>query len=152
MGFWPKQILEVKDMEKDDFISFIENDLGLNLTSHQKRLINEFIIHSDSRIIVLPKSHDYSVTTEHLAQMLSVLVKDKQLDLYKSENGNLPLKEEYAQSLGDVYKEDRWSKPIYLCPKCKVGGMCRDNSFMYCSLPPQYDYRCNKCGYKETYF
>ena len=47
----------------------------------------------------------------------------------------------------------RYSHPEYVCPKCKSGGMCRDNYSSIClaSLPPTYvsTYVCSKCGYSE---
>lgn len=42
-----------------------------------------------------------------------------------------------------------YSEPKYKCPKCSDGGMCRDNTKVLTSLPPKYEYKCNKCGHIE---
>lgn len=42
-----------------------------------------------------------------------------------------------------------WSDPVYVCPKCGEGGMCRENNVVYTSNPPQYRYKCNKCEHTE---
>lgn len=47
----------------------------------------------------------------------------------------------------------RYCHPEYVCPKCKSGGMRKDNYSNIClaSLPPIYvsTYVCNECGYSE---
>lgn len=35
------------------------------------------------------------------------------------------------------------------CPECGGGGMCKNNMIVLTSIPPKYEYRCNKCGYVE---
>lgn len=41
-----------------------------------------------------------------------------------------------------------YSEPIYQCPKPKCGGgMCKDLNMVLTSKPPQYLYKCNKCGH-----
>lgn len=39
----------------------------------------------------------------------------------------------------------KFSEPKYLCPKCKEGGMCRDETVVLTTLPPTSRYECNKC-------
>lgn len=43
----------------------------------------------------------------------------------------------------------KYSEPKYKCPKCAVGGMCRDNQKVLTSYPPKYKYVCNACGNVE---
>ena len=43
-----------------------------------------------------------------------------------------------------------YSEPKYKCPKCDDGGMCRNETVVLCSNPPQYKYKCNKCGHIES--
>ena len=38
---------------------------------------------------------------------------------------------------------------IYICPKCKEGGMCRDETIVLTSIPPKHMYECNKCHHVE---
>lgn len=62
---------------------------------------------------------------------------------------NLPTAEEYRESIGTRYYYQReWSEPKYICPKCG-GGMCKHENIVFCSNPPQYEYKCNKCGHVE---
>lgn len=42
-----------------------------------------------------------------------------------------------------------WSDPVYVCPNCGDGGMCRENGVVYASMPPKYRYKCNKCEHTE---
>ena len=66
-------------------------------------------------------------------------------------NTNLPTAEEYREMVTDLafqLAQQKWSEPKYQCPKCD-GGMCRDNMNILTSLPPQYKYKCNKCGHVE---
>ncbi len=42
-----------------------------------------------------------------------------------------------------------WSDPIYMCPKCNEGGMCKNERYAYPTYPVQYRYRCDKCGFEE---
>lgn len=48
----------------------------------------------------------------------------------------------------------QWSRPKYLCPECKKGGMREDyiHGEIIATHPPIYlkRYVCNKCGYTET--
>lgn len=64
---------------------------------------------------------------------------------------NLPTAKEYrALFVGYPYNPslDRWSEPKYICPECG-GGMCRNETMILTSNPPQYEYKCNKCGHIE---
>lgn len=62
---------------------------------------------------------------------------------------DLPTAEEYRESIGTQYYYQReWSEPKYICPKCG-GGMCKHENIVFCSNPPQYEYKCNKCGHVE---
>ena len=60
----------------------------------------------------------------------------------------LPTKEQYEASISNTYNfaQRYWSEPKYLCPKCG-GGMCRNEMVVLASIPPQYEYRCDKCGH-----
>ena len=67
----------------------------------------------------------------------------------------LPSAEEYnrldaqhAQSYFD-WSIKKWSEPKYICPKCKEGGMCRDETIICTSIPPKYRYECNKCHHVD---
>lgn len=69
---------------------------------------------------------------------------------------SLPSKEEFLKNKVDSAIPtiiDRYSHPEYVCPKCKSGGMCKDNYSGICltSLPPIFvsTYVCNECGYSE---
>ena len=66
---------------------------------------------------------------------------------------NLPTADEYRDFIGHPYASSprEWSEPKYICPKCG-GGMCRHESIVYASNPPQYEYKCNKCGNVEYQF
>ena len=55
----------------------------------------------------------------------------------------LPTKEEYENSI----LQNEYSEPIYLCPECKKGGMCRNLKIISTSYPPKHKYKCNKCGH-----
>ena len=64
---------------------------------------------------------------------------------------NLPSADEFNEmdrSAVSAFWESQkqYSDPVYKCPKCG-GGMCRDNTKVLTSYPPQYEYRCNKCGH-----
>lgn len=61
---------------------------------------------------------------------------------------DLPSSDEYRESIGVPLIMEQYSEPKYKCPKCN-GGMCRDNSMILTSMPPQYKYVCNKCGNVE---
>ena len=63
---------------------------------------------------------------------------------------NLPTADEYrAKFINYPYAPcERWSEPKYLCPECG-GGMCRNETMVLTSNPPQYEYRCNKCDHVE---
>ena len=68
-------------------------------------------------------------------------------------NTNLPTADEYRNFIGHPYASSlrEWSEPKYICPKCG-GGMCKHESIVYASNPPQYEYKCNKCGNIEYQF
>ncbi len=60
----------------------------------------------------------------------------------------LPSKEEYESAIDIEYRPfSEWSLPKYQCPKCHEGGMCRNEMKVLTSCPPQYEYKCNKCGH-----
>lgn len=62
---------------------------------------------------------------------------------------DLPSADEYRNSIGARYYYQReWSEPKYICPKCG-GGMCKHENIVFCSNPPKYEYKCNKCGHVE---
>lgn len=67
----------------------------------------------------------------------------------------LPSAEEYAQKDAEYQKQyldwsiRKWSQPLYMCPKCKEGGMCRDETMICTSIPPKHRYECNKCHYVD---
>lgn len=70
-------------------------------------------------------------------------------------NTNLPTAEEY-RNLDSAYVKayfestlKRLSEPKYQCPKCKDGGMCRDETVICTSIPPKYRYECNKCHHVD---
>lgn len=97
------------------------------------------------------------IKVNYIDRFIETPYKKKLIKLIKEvdtmyEKGILPTKEEYKKSIEKGYSTSKWSRPVYLCPKCKKGGMCRDTSFTYASLPPKYDYMCNKCRYTEIYF
>lgn len=63
---------------------------------------------------------------------------------------NLPTAEQYRNGHPPViYEIEAWSEPKYLCPKCKKGGMRRNNIVMKTTQPIQFEYQCNQCGYVE---
>ena len=65
---------------------------------------------------------------------------------------NLPSADEYRKSIGvPYYYQHEWSEPKYVCQKCG-GGMCRHETVVLTSNPPQYEYQCNQCGYIEYQF
>ena len=73
-------------------------------------------------------------------------------------NENLPTAEEYLEylkQLGQMSYDGgiliKWSEPKYQCPECG-GGMCKNLTTILTSLPPQYQYKCNKCGRIETQY
>lgn len=67
----------------------------------------------------------------------------------------LPSAEEYAQKDAEYqqhywkWSTRRWSPPMYVCPECKEGGMCRDETVVLTSIPPKHMYECNKCHHVE---
>lgn len=67
----------------------------------------------------------------------------------------LPSAEEYVQKDAEYqqhyweWSTRRWSQPLYICPKCKEGGMCRDETVILTSIPPKHMYECNKCHHVE---
>lgn len=63
---------------------------------------------------------------------------------------NLPTAEEYRQRMqAAAIPLKRWSDPVFKCPKCDGGAMCRDNTVVLTSNPPKHVYQCNNCGYVE---
>ena len=67
----------------------------------------------------------------------------------------LPSAEEYGQKDAEYqqnyweWSTHRWSQPLYICPKCKEGGMCRDETVVLTSIPPKHMYECNRCHHVE---
>lgn len=64
---------------------------------------------------------------------------------------NLPSAEDIEKKEQEALLEFRkaqreWSDPVYKCPKCNEGGMCKEQHMMYASNPPCYKYKCDKCG------
>ena len=65
----------------------------------------------------------------------------------------LPSKEDYLESNKRTYTDfSEWSEPKYKCPKCENGGMRKNLTVILTSLPCQYVYKCNECGYTEHHF
>lgn len=61
----------------------------------------------------------------------------------------LPTKESYVNGLHvPSYDFREWSEPMYQCSECG-GGMCKNLQMECASLPPQYIYKCNKCGHTD---
>ena len=64
-------------------------------------------------------------------------------------------REEYIQQNFDAannlleHGNEKLSPPKFDCPKCKVGGMCKELSFVLTTCPPQYQYTCNNCGHVD---
>ena len=64
-------------------------------------------------------------------------------------NFKLPTKEEYEKSISiSSYEIRQWSEPKYQCSECG-GGMCKNLMVTLTSIPPMYEYRCNKCGHAD---
>ena len=67
----------------------------------------------------------------------------------------LPSEEDFIKGLEDSYTfQDycvQWSEPKYKCPKCEEGGMRKNLMLVLTSIPPQYQYRCDKCGYTTSH-
>lgn len=71
----------------------------------------------------------------------------------------VPSKEEYIKTVKETKKKEsarfiKWSKPLYICPNCKVGYMRKDLQCIESldTYPPMYvyKYKCDKCDYEET--
>lgn len=63
---------------------------------------------------------------------------------------HLPTAEEYQLAAirhNSIFPE-QWSEPKYQCPECG-GGMCKNLMVVCTSLPPKYEYRCDRCGHVE---
>ena len=56
--------------------------------------------------------------------------------------------DEYSINYLDTFYR-KYSEPAYMCPKCQTGGMCRNETKVLASIPPKYEYVCNKCGYVD---
>lgn len=81
--------------------------------------------------------------------LTSVTPKDV-MRLSQVQFANLPTAEEYRQrKQAAATPLKRWSDPVFKCPKCDGGAMCRDNTVVLTSNPPKHVYQCNKCGYVE---
>lgn len=61
----------------------------------------------------------------------------------------LPSIEQYQSSkFAIAMQNDEYSEPLFKCPKCD-GGMCKNLTRTLTSLPPSYEYKCDKCGHIE---
>ena len=59
---------------------------------------------------------------------------------------DLPTAEEYKKpSFTHDPTMVEYCEPKYQCTECD-GIMCRNSMAMLMSMPPQYGYKCNKCG------
>lgn len=65
-------------------------------------------------------------------------------------NFKLPTKEEYEKAIPIPlsYEPKQWSEPKYQCTECG-GGMCKNLMVELASIPPMYEYKCNKCGHVD---
>ena len=65
----------------------------------------------------------------------------------------LPTAEEYKENIMKTVLPSllEWSKPKYQCPKCG-GGMCKNMTVTLTTVPAQYEYQCQDCGYIEYLF
>lgn len=62
---------------------------------------------------------------------------------------DLPTAEEYKQpSFKHIPGMQEYFEPKYQCPECD-GIMCKNTMYVLASFPPQYIYKCNKCGRVE---
>lgn len=72
-----------------------------------------------------------------------------------SKSPKLPTAEEFRQEELKLLETQldlsnrKWSEPKYICPKCKEGGMCKDETMILTSNPPQFRYECMKCHYVD---
>lgn len=119
---------------------------------------NDFMINGK-----LPIVQPFRETTDHVNIATTTTTTDmKTLQInYGKNTGDvfvtgliteLPTADEYRKSIGVPYYYQReWSEPKYVCPKCG-GGMCRYDTIVFASNPPQYEYQCNQCGYIEYQF
>lgn len=59
-------------------------------------------------------------------------------------------KEEYIKNNSFVieYNGSEWSEPKYSCPKCGE-NMRKNMRKVLASLPPKYEYQCDKCGHVD---
>jgi len=71
----------------------------------------------------------------------------------------MPSKEDFINSMeksevNELSPLIKWSRPLYICPKCKEGYMREDcqSGIIIATYPPIHKnlYKCNKCGYEET--
>ena len=46
---------------------------------------------------------------------------------------------------------NKWSEPLFVCPKCKNSGVRRKEDYLLTSYPPRYLYKCDKCEWQDTY-
>ena len=65
---------------------------------------------------------------------------------YSTSTTKLPTAKEYREAA--IQFTSQWSEPKYQCPKCS-GGMRRNEMVVLTFYPPQYEYKCDKCGYIE---
>lgn len=47
------------------------------------------------------------------------------------------------------YYREEWTEPLFKCPKCFGGGMCKNTRKILPTFPEQYIYKCHKCGNEE---
>ena len=119
---------------------------------------NDFMINGK-----LPVVQPLRETTDHVSTTTTTTTTDmKTLQINYGKNtgdvsvtvlsSDLPTADEYRKSIGDPYYYQReWSETKYVCPVCG-GGMCRHETVVLTSIPPQYEYQCNKCGHVEYQF
>ena len=65
----------------------------------------------------------------------------------------LPTSEEYKEIArkGLMQVIGEFSQPKYQCPKCG-SGMYKDQTIVLNTVPAQYVYNCEDCGYTENQF
>lgn len=63
---------------------------------------------------------------------------------------HLPTAKEYEDvaTKTTFQSTNQWSEPKYQCPICN-GEMRKNLNIALLTCPPQYTYRCNRCGYIE---
>ena len=66
------------------------------------------------------------------------------------ERKDLPTAEEYKKdAVPSTTPILEYREPVYQCPSCDSGMMCKVSMFHGKSWPTTYEYRCDKCGFIE---